>query len=95
MIQYLQRAEEAVINEETVKKENSQLREQISQLTAKHQEAETELKELKSKFTLLEEDHKSLLTIFEKARKMALLQGNEEKVKFQMDKNGNLQRVNK
>jgi prespore-specific regulator len=97
MIQYLQRAEEAVTNEETVKKDNAQLREQISQLTAKLEDAESELKELKSKFTLLEEDHKSLLTIFEKARKMALLQGNEDKdkVKFQMDKNGNLQRVNK
>jgi prespore-specific regulator len=95
MIQYLQRAEEAVINEEKVKQENTQLHEQLSQLTGKLQQAESELKEFKSKFTLLEDDHKSLLTIFEKARKMALLQGNEEKVKFQMDKNGNLQRVNK
>jgi prespore-specific regulator len=95
MIQYLQKAEEAIINEEKVKQENTQLHEQISQLTGKLQQAESELKEFKSKFTLLEEDHKSLLIIFEKARKMALLQGNEEKVKFQMDKNGNLQRVNK
>jgi prespore-specific regulator len=95
MIQYLQRAEEAVINEEKVKQENTQLHEQLSQLTGKLKQAESELKEFKSKFTLLEDDHKSLLTIFEKARKMALLQGNEEKVKFQMDKNGNLQRVNK
>ncbi|MGR3763753.1 RsfA family transcriptional regulator [Rossellomorea sp. NS-SX7] len=95
MIQYLQKAEEAVRNEAKVKEENTKLHEEISHLTSKLEQAETELKEYKSKFTLLEEDHKSLLTIFEKARKMALLQGNEEKVKFQMDKNGNLQRVNK
>jgi prespore-specific regulator len=95
MIQYLQKAEEAVSNEARVKLENEQLQEQISQLTHQFEQVESELKEYKSKLSLLEEDHKSLLTIFEKARKMALLQGNEEKVKFQMDKNGNLQRVNK
>jgi prespore-specific regulator len=95
MIQYLQKAEEAVSNEAKIKLENEQLKVQISQLTQKVEEVESELKEYKSKFSLLEEDHKSLLTIFEKARKMALLQGNEDKVKFQMDKNGNLQRVNK
>jgi prespore-specific regulator len=95
MIQYLQKAEEAVRNEEKVRGENSQLHEQISQLQEKLKGAEVELKEYEEKFNLLEEDHKSLLAIFEKARKMALLQGNEDKVKFQMDKNGNLQRLNK
>jgi prespore-specific regulator len=49
----------------------------------------------KEKLELLEEDHQSLLSIFEKARKMALLQENDDKVKFQMDKNGNLQRLQK
>ncbi|TMU87887.1 RsfA family transcriptional regulator [Bacillus sp. BHET2] len=95
MIKYLQKAEEAVRNEEIVRTENSQFKEQISQLQEKLQEAETVLQEYEAKFNLLEEDHKSLLSIFEKARKMALLQGNEDKVKFQMDKNGNLQRLNK
>jgi prespore-specific regulator len=47
------------------------------------------------KLELLEEDHQSLLSIFEKARKMALLQETDDKVKFQMDKNGNLQRLQK
>ncbi|KSU62413.1 hypothetical protein AS034_09835 [[Bacillus] enclensis] len=95
MIQYLQKAEEAVSNEAKAMLENKKLKDEISQLAHKCEQVESELKEYKSKFSLLEEDHKSLLTIFEKARKMALLQGNEEKVKFQMDKNGNLQRVNK
>ncbi|PFA68942.1 RsfA family transcriptional regulator [Bacillus sp. AFS015802] len=95
MIQYLQKAEEAIQNEEKVRNENSQLLEQISKLEEKLKGAESELKDYEEKFTLLEEDHKSLLAIFEKARKMALLQGNEDKVKFQMDKNGNLQRLNK
>lgn len=95
MINYLQKAEEAVRNGEKVRNENTQLHGQISLLKEKLQEVEEELKEYEAKFNLLEEDHKSLLAIFEKARKMALLQGNEDKVKFQMDKNGNLQRLNK
>ncbi|MCA1062265.1 RsfA family transcriptional regulator [Rossellomorea sp. AcN35-11] len=95
MINYLQKAEEAVRNGEKVKSENAQLHEEISYLKEKLQGTEAELKECEAKFNLLEEDHKSLLAIFEKARKMALLQGNEDKVKFQMDKNGNLQRLNK
>ncbi|MGM0750321.1 MAG: RsfA family transcriptional regulator [Bacillota bacterium] len=95
MINYLQKAEEAVRNGEKVRNENTQLHGQISFLKEKLQEVEGELKEYEAKYNLLEEDHKSLLAIFEKARKMALLQGNEDKVKFQMDKNGNLQRLNK
>ncbi|BCB03247.1 RsfA family transcriptional regulator [Bacillus sp. KH172YL63] len=95
MIKYLQKAEEAVQNEERIRGENGELQKQLSQLQEKLQETESSLKEYEAKFNLLEEDHKSLLAIFEKARKMALLQGNEDKVKFQMDKNGNLQRLNK
>ncbi|MFC7784477.1 MULTISPECIES: RsfA family transcriptional regulator [unclassified Rossellomorea] len=95
MINYLQKAEDAVRNGEKVRNENTQLHGQISYLKERLQEVEAELKEYEAKFNLLEEDHKSLLAIFEKARKMALLQGNEDKVKFQMDKNGNLQRLNK
>ena len=95
IIQYLQKAEEAVRNEELVINENKQLVGQISHLQEKLLATENQLKEYVSKYKLLEEDHKSLLAIFEKARKMALLQGNEDKVKFQMDKNGNLQRLNK
>ncbi len=95
MIQFLQKAEEAVQREEKVKNENIQLQEENLLLKEKLNQIESEIKDYKSKFNLLEEDHKSLLFIFEKARKMALLQGNEDKVKFQMDKNGNLQRLNK
>ncbi|WP_064093811.1 RsfA family transcriptional regulator [Rossellomorea aquimaris] len=95
IIQYLQKAEEAVRNEELVINENKKLVGQISHLQEKLFATENQLKDYVSKYKLLEEDHKSLLAIFEKARKMALLQGNEDKVKFQMDKNGNLQRLNK
>jgi prespore-specific regulator len=66
--------------------------EKLEQQIGKLKEANAIYKE---KLELLEEDHQSLLSIFEKARKMALLQETDDKVKFQMDKNGNLQRLQK
>ncbi|MEH7252963.1 RsfA family transcriptional regulator [Neobacillus niacini] len=43
----------------------------------------------------IEEDYRSLIEIMERARKMVVLQeeDRQQKVKFQMDKNGNLERV--
>jgi prespore-specific regulator len=95
MIQFLRKAEQAVQNEEAFKVENVRLKEEIIQLQSKINSLEKEKEVSTKKLQLLEDDHQSLLAIFEKARKMALLQGNEDKVKFQMDKNGNLQRVKK
>jgi prespore-specific regulator len=45
----------------------------------------------------IEEDYRSLIEIMERARKMVVLQeeDRQQKVKFQMDKNGNLERVEK
>jgi RsfA family transcription factor len=56
-------------------------------------ENEKLLKELR----LIEEDYKALIEIMERARKMVVLQeeDRQQKVKFQMDKNGNLERIEK
>ncbi len=45
----------------------------------------------------IEEDYRSLIEIMERARKMVVFQeeDRQQKVKFQMDKNGNLERVEK
>lgn len=44
----------------------------------------------------IEEDYRSLIEIMEKARKMVVQdEDRQQKVKFQMDKNGNLERVEK
>lgn len=45
----------------------------------------------------IESDYKALIEIMERARKMVVLQeeDRQQKVKFQMDKNGNLERVEK
>jgi hypothetical protein len=57
-------------------------------LVAENERLEKSLKEM-------EDDYRSLMGIMEKARKMVVLQdGNREsRVKFQMDKNGNLEKV--
>jgi prespore-specific regulator len=43
----------------------------------------------------IEEDYRSLMEIMERARKMVVLQDGdrEPRAKYQMDKNGNLERV--
>ena len=56
-------------------------------------ENEKVLKDLR----MIEEDYKALIEIMERARKMVVLQeeDRQHKVKFQMDKNGNLERIEK
>ncbi|MDZ5470684.1 RsfA family transcriptional regulator [Bacillus sp. 31A1R] len=46
---------------------------------------------------MIEEDYKALIEIMERARKMVVLQeeDRQQKVKFQMDRNGNLERIEK
>ena len=57
----------------------------------------TENERLAKSLKAIEEDYRSLIEIMERARKMVVLQeeDRQQKVKFQMDKNGNLERVEK
>ncbi|NMD71981.1 RsfA family transcriptional regulator [Bacillus sp. DNRA2] len=66
------------------------LEKQLNDLTAQNEKLSKELK-------LIEEDYRALIEIMERARKMVVLQeeDRQQKVKFQMDKNGNLERVEK
>ncbi|MGJ7922504.1 RsfA family transcriptional regulator [Neobacillus sp. LXY-4] len=66
------------------------LEKQTLDLTAENEKKTKELK-------LIEEDYRALIEIMERARKMVVLQeeDRQQKVKFQMDKNGNLERIEK
>lgn len=57
----------------------------------------TENEKLTKELQTIEQDYKALIEIMERARKMVVLQeeDRQQKVKFQMDKNGNLERVEK
>lgn len=77
---------------------------EINKLTNKIKELEKEIADLRKENEkinkereMIEEDYKALIEIMERARKMVVLQeeDRQQKVKFQMDKNGNLERINK
>lgn len=66
------------------------LEKQIYYLAAENEKLMKDLK-------LIEEDYRAMIEIMERARKMVVLQeeDRQQKVKFQMDKNGNLERIEK
>lgn len=77
---------------------------EIEQYEARIQELEKKIfylaaenEKLTKEISIIEQDYKALIEIMERARKMVVLQeeDRQQKVKFQMDKNGNLERVEK
>jgi prespore-specific regulator len=71
--------------------------EKILELEKKTSYLTTENEKLAKELKTIEQDYKALIEIMERARKMVVLQeeDRQQKVKFQMDKNGNLERVEK
>lgn len=75
---------------EQYEKKIKSLEKETFQLTAENEKLSKELR-------MIEEDYRALIEIMERARKMVVLQeeDRQQKVKFQMDKNGNLERIEK
>lgn len=69
----------------------------VTELEEEKQKLVSENEKLTKELTVMQEDYKALIEIMEKARKMVALQGEDrsDKVRFQMDKNGNLERMEK
>ena len=90
----LQRKAEVSFNYE---EERSVYTEKIKELEKKTYYLAAENERLSKNLKAIEEDYRSLIEIMERARKMVVLQDEDrqQKVKFQMDKNGNLERVEK
>ncbi|MEH7177285.1 RsfA family transcriptional regulator [Neobacillus vireti] len=88
-----QRASAATAIEEAKEKTIQKLKDLEKQAYSLAAENERLSKNLKA----IEEDYSSLIEIMERARKMVVLQeeDRQQKVKFQMDKNGNLERIEK
>ncbi|WP_243289983.1 RsfA family transcriptional regulator [Bacillus sp. FJAT-47783] len=80
---------------ERLRAENSELKRKVTSLEEKLTKVEKEKTALEHHMKEVEEDYRALIEIMEKARKMVVLQDEENKVKFQMDRNGNLERVEK
>jgi prespore-specific regulator len=79
------------------KEENKKQQDNISDLEKKIYYLASENEKLSLELKTIENDYRSLIEIMERARKMVVLQEEERhpKVKFQMDKNGNLERIEK
>ncbi|WP_349407983.1 RsfA family transcriptional regulator [Pseudalkalibacillus sp. SCS-8] len=77
--------------------QNEQLQQECAALQKQNEAYKQELEELKNNYTSLKEDYQALLQIMDRARRMVLLQDQEElsSSKFKMDKNGNLEKVAK
>ncbi|MFN7249196.1 MAG: RsfA family transcriptional regulator [Anaerobacillus sp.] len=81
-----------------LRKENEKLMKENLQLMTEKKELEAKFSKLENDHRVVEEDYQSLIQIMNRARRMALLQDEEEQVqapKFRMDKNGNLEKIAK
>jgi hypothetical protein len=80
-----------------IEEERKRSVEKIKELEKKTYYLAAENERLSKNLKAIEEDYRSLIEIMERARKMVVLQDEDrqQKVKFQMDKNGNLERVEK
>ncbi|MET3316925.1 UNVERIFIED_ORG: cysteinyl-tRNA synthetase [Peribacillus simplex] len=78
-------------------KEKEQISEHSLLLEQENDRLQDENRLLKENLKVVEEDYRALMQIMERARKLSVLEDEKAnpKVSFQMDKNGNLERVNK
>ncbi|NSL50766.1 RsfA family transcriptional regulator [Calidifontibacillus erzurumensis] len=95
VISFLSSLESTIKNVENLKLENEKLKSQINALQEEKNELLGKIDKLTENYNLIEEDYKALIEIMERARKMVVLQDEGTKFKFQMDKNGNLERIQK
>lgn len=68
---------------------------ELEKLRAEHEQLKKHVDTAQADYESINEDYKALIKIIERARKLALLDEEEEKPKFKMDVNGNLERIDK
>ncbi|WP_153124249.1 RsfA family transcriptional regulator [Peribacillus tepidiphilus] len=95
---------EVVAYLQSIESKNNELIQTIKKLEAENMSLSEENSKLKFQYETItnqlshvEEDYRALLDIMERARKLVILEDDKksEKVKFQMDRNGNLERLKK
>ncbi|AQS55504.1 RsfA family transcriptional regulator [Novibacillus thermophilus] len=81
-----------------LEKQLSEREAELEQLRTEHEELKRKVNNTEADYQSINDDYKALIKIMERARKLALLDeedSSEEKPKFKMDVNGNLERVDK
>lgn len=76
-------------------KELKEKDEKIRELQEENERLNKQVNEVQSDYQVVNDDYKTLIRIMERARRMALLTEDqeEEKARFKMDANGNLERI--
>lgn len=94
VISFLQRLKEKEIQFDTSVDELMKYKEERDDLMKKLKATQEKNEKMKKEINSLKDDYLALLSIMEKARKLALKEENqEEKMKFQMDINGNIDMI--
>ncbi|OUM95941.1 MAG: precorrin-3B C(17)-methyltransferase [Thermobacillus sp. ZCTH02-B1] len=78
----------------TLEKELKERDEEIRELKAKNEQLAREMAAAKSDYRAVNDDYKALIQIMDRARRLAVMEEEEEaKPRFKMDANGNLERI--
>lgn len=101
IIRYLRRHKNEVAElrkrQKELEKELKQREEKIEQLLKENEEMKNRLDHVETDYQTVNDDYKTLIQIMDRARKLALLEEEqgENRPKFRMEENGNLERVDK
>lgn len=79
----------------TLEKDLAETRETMASLRRENEKLNSEVHDVSTDYRVVNDDYKALIQIMDRARKLSLLQEEEEeaKSKFKMDANGNLERI--
>lgn len=99
VIRYLKEVKQSQIEMQRkirgLEKELAQKNEKLKELEEENEHLSRQVNDVQSDYRVVNDDYKTLIQIMDRARKMALLNEEEDhhKPKFKMDANGNLERV--
>ncbi|WP_027408237.1 RsfA family transcriptional regulator [Anoxybacillus tepidamans] len=97
VISFLQTCQQASAHHQHVVDENRALKKDMEQLQQMITKLQMEKEQLQRELKAVQEDYRTFIGIMERARKMVVLEEEAQatKVKFQMDRNGNLEKIEK
>lgn len=95
VIRFLRRQKESYKRMKQFDKLLAEKEAEIEVLKQENEKLKKELDTMQEEYRMMSEDYQALIRIMERARKLAFLGDGEEHLTFRMDKNGNLERVEK
>lgn len=97
VLTFLQKMQQKITSNKGIIQDYEKLEDKLDKLKGENEILKQDLNSYKEKCQLIEEDYKALIEIMERARKMVVLNegDDDQQMRFQMDRNGNLERVKK